>query len=204
MTTNPSDAPCHTPRRPETRTAYGEPEPLPPIARQRERLSELRAPSIDGCSRDPLSRSRVCGNPPPIPGLATGESASDALSPPRCSRTKKLDPTPIHELFTRDRRGPRIARRLLQPNQSASTTYESTKPRPPNGRSPNRTALMAGGYAEPRMAPLSRRPLERGQPRRHGSGAIAKALAVTIAPHIAIARDVSLAPTQSARAPRCR
>jgi hypothetical protein len=56
---------------------HGEPGPLPPPSRQRERLSRSEAPSIDKCSP---SRFRG-GSPPPYPRLCRQRPASDALSP---------------------------------------------------------------------------------------------------------------------------
>lgn len=79
----------------------------------------------------------------------------------------------VHGFFTHGCQGPCAARRLLQSNRSTSTTSnEPTEPRAPRKRSPDCTALVAGGYARPTAGQTlsGTLPSERGQPRVHGPG----------------------------------
>lgn len=91
------------------------PDPLPPPSRQRQLLSQARAPSIDECSLRPLAQT----------SLGTRHRSHDfavaiRLPAPVCPSDKekpweRLDPLPFGK-------GPDAARRLLQSTQSASTT----------------------------------------------------------------------------------
>lgn len=198
----PSDAPCRAPRRSETRTAYGEPGPFPPMARQRQRLSGFRAPSIDKCPLGLLSQGSIfCGNPPPISRLSHRNSASGACSPLVMLSHREARPNRvIRRLFARGHDGPRAACRLLQSKRTTSTDNGTFEPRAPHRWSPIGAALPAGGYAgSSRVShPFERESLERGQSRGHRSGARGHRHlrpGLPRAPPIAIARGGSLAPT---------
>lgn len=87
------------------------PDPLPPPSRQRQPLSQARAPSIDECSLRPLAQT----------SLGTRHRSHDFAvairlpAPVRPSSRERLDPLPFGKR-------PGAARRLLQSTQSASTT----------------------------------------------------------------------------------
>lgn len=94
-----SDAPCRAPRfLGETPSSHEEPGPLPPPLRQQWRISRPEAPSLDKCAAH-FRRQ----HPPPISRLCRRDPASGALSPLRCSRTKRLDPQRLRGLFARGR-----------------------------------------------------------------------------------------------------
>jgi hypothetical protein len=147
-----------------------EPEPLLPRARQRERLHEPRAPSIDRCSlRAAFAVIEICENPPPICRLSHQRVGFRRAFAFRCSRIGRLD-LPIVPRAHRTRlQGPHAAYRLLQPNQPASTTTDRPNPAHRTDGRPSTQLLFAGGYAGPKAIPFRGRHLERGQPRRHGS-----------------------------------
>lgn len=124
-----------------------EPAPVPPPPRQKERHPRYRASSIDKCSQDTLSRD-------PFPSRWFGREPATRLValPPRSRLPTLLRPLPLSRwrarpraapgLFTHGRRGPRAACRLLQPIRPASTTAQSSKPRPPRPWSPTRAAFF--------------------------------------------------------------
>lgn len=87
------------------------PDPLPPPSRQRQQLSQARAPSIDECSLRPLAQtSRGTRH------RSHDFAVASRLPAPFCpSARERLDPLPFGK-------GPDAARRLLQSTQSASTT----------------------------------------------------------------------------------
>lgn len=138
-----------------------EPAPIPPPLRQWERHPRYRASSTDKCSQDLLSldpspdrpttfarrvtlRSHVFsgGNPPPVSWLCHHDPGFRHFFAPCRSRVGGLDPKPHHELFTHGRRGPRAACRFLHPIRPASTTAQSSKPRPPRPWSPTTAAFF--------------------------------------------------------------
>jgi hypothetical protein len=177
LATDASDTPCRAPRalgNPSlfrgTRTAstatpskddgFPGPEHLPPT------MCSLRAAAF--------ANGPIGGSPPPIPRLSHRDSASDACSPLVMLSHREARPSRvIRRLFARGRDGPRAACRLLQPNRTTSTDKGTFEPRAPQRWSPIGAALPAGGYAGPSRVshPFECKSLERGQSRRHGSGA---------------------------------
>jgi len=104
-----------------------------------------RLPSTSALS--PVRRlappSGIVENPPPFPRLCRREPASDALLQPE-HEAGELDPTPSTLVAQRgDRLGPDASRRLLQPEQSTSTTARPPDPRlmPADGSRPARAGL---------------------------------------------------------------
>jgi hypothetical protein len=137
-------------RLPESRETL---EPLLPPPRQRGRLgSPKRLPPTSALER---ARHRTRG-------LAAAESASGALSPFRCFRTKKLDLRRVRKLFTCGRAGRTPLVDFCNRNNPRPQPFESTKPRAPRFWSPKSTAQLW------RVAALL---AKRCQPRCHGSGA---------------------------------
>jgi hypothetical protein len=153
---------------------------LPP-SRQRKRLFQPGAPSVDKCFRR---------SPPPYSRLShrrIGFRRSFAFL--TLSRKKARPSSYPRALHPRARR-PRAAYRFLQPKRFATTTAETAKPRAPRFWLPKSTTLLR------RVTTFL---AKRRQPRCYGSGAafgIARR-----APSTLIAQDEGLAPTRSARAP---
>lgn len=101
-----------------------------------------RLPSTD-CPQGPLSRSRFAGTRHRYLGFAAFDPASDALSPPRCSRAEWLDPTPSPKLFASGRvTGPTSPVDFCNQLRSPSTTDGLSEPRAPRPRSPASEAVF--------------------------------------------------------------
>lgn len=109
------------PRLAQSPERFAMPEPLPPTARQRDRLCRPGAPSLDKCSPEREPATGPTALPPMVrlPAL---------LRSPTLSRERARPERRPAGLFTRRREGPRTACRLLQPTRSASTIPDLPNP----------------------------------------------------------------------------
>jgi hypothetical protein len=224
-----SDALCHSPIRAGSAFRLNLPgETARHRLRRRlvkdDRFADARTPSLDECSLPcksglrfrfglpgsrPLpaaafavaERRRIIDSPPPCSRLCRREPASDTLSPPE-HEAGRLDPT-LPAAVTRRGGwlGPGASRRLLQPEQSTSTTTGSTDPRSGlvdaarpacaelggtlrMGLKPSAMSTAGSGWCSAALAARTLRPgraVERSrgpirhvvlhQPRSHGPGA---------------------------------
>jgi hypothetical protein len=185
-----------------------EPESLPPSPRQRGRFSRSEMPSTDECCLDALARDpfpELVDSPPPLPPLCHGRLGFRcAFTPAALSRRGARPFVVFQTLFTPGRERPRIARRLLQPMRSASTT---TDVRTPQHRTRSRPLVQLSSRSAPPFGDVSScgwhallsqcRPAEMSRAR----GCKPKRNASPAAPPTATARGENFAPTRSARAP---
>jgi hypothetical protein len=155
---NPSDAPCRAPRRPETRTACEEPEPLPPLTRQRDRL--VWAQSAFHRQVPPSIRFRglrvFMGTRHRCRGLATETRLPTRFRFPLLSRWKTrpiVDSGSSSLSAARGHTSPVDFCNRINPR--ARPANRSNPAHRTNGR-PSVQLLVAGGYAGPKRCPLAR------------------------------------------------
>jgi hypothetical protein len=203
-----SDALCRAPQSagssPTSHARYRGPIPRPLV--KEGRFCRPRAPSIDKLL--PSSRSRgnvIVGARHRYLGFAASDPASDASSPPRCSRAVRLDPMPSRRLFTSGRHGPNVACRLLQPT-SIREHNRSDRPNPAHHAHGRPRAQL---FFEPPPLSVERtdcgwpcfeaRPTETSRARGRSEGRTPFCWTRRLS--VAIARGGSFTPTRSARTP---